>query len=846
MNRTRKITLRRTRPATKVFSSLCSLRWLTIAGIFLLLAPRALGGKIMNRSCKISARRGANSCGHGLEQLRGTGAAIPSRKTSRKKKREGFAAAAMAVPSRFPVARGSRWLTLAGVFLLLVPRALASFEIIGGEGEIGASTLLCTTFQCLPTPDCEAGDGAFFAAPVNNPSDPPATSVHVSQCSAGGSSVGPVDLQGAYTGDAQSMNLTTSGSGSGHADSSHAPPSFQVFGDSGSNIFFTVSGEATEVAIAVSMTASNCSLAKASLLMNGVLLGEITADNNGQHGSFPAGPLAPGNYFIELEFSGGSPPFSFSGTVSVGASTPTPIQWNNPAGGSFQTAANWDPQMVPGTNDTAIFGLASAYSVNVGTATTERLEIRNGDVTFSNANYTVAATDFDPAGILLDNSILRLSGGSALLGVHTLIGDQAAARIDVSSAALNLSGSLRVGGPGNGILDVTDGGLVLSGEGRIGTGEGGGTAMLSGVNSTWSSGNLSVGYTANGTLSISDGSNVISEMGFVGFGAGAAGTVTIEGSGPDLLAQPSLWKVNNSLTIGQDGTGTVQVLDFGVLDVHAKTTVNGILFVADGALSSHNSKAVTIGGGHQGDVTVTGYAQGLPARMNAISDLTLGQSATGNLTLDEGGLVACTNATMAVGADGTAVVSGFNQEVSTLAVSSQLVVGQSHLGRLTVSEGGFVSAQDLTAGSAAGALGIVEVLGKSTNGPSLLLASANVILGLEGTGSLVIGENAVVSCSSAALGVFAGSEGIARLGVDNAPGSAAQWLVDGDMMIGGLAPGERRAPQRCEYQCHSDAVYPGQWIDRGQRYLHRANSHQRRRQQRARELGRQPNDCKRL
>ena len=80
----------------------------------------------------------------------------------------------------------------------------------------------------------------------------------------------------------------------------------------------------------------------------------------------------------------------------------------------------------------------TVYSVDVGTATTERLEIRNGDVTFTNANYNVAATAFDPAGILLDNTILTLNGASVLSGAHALIGESAAARVDVITGGLNL------------------------------------------------------------------------------------------------------------------------------------------------------------------------------------------------------------------------------------------------------------------------------------------------------------------------------------------------------------------------------------------------------------------------
>ena len=88
--------------------------------------------------------------------------------------------------------------------------------------------------------------------------------------------------------------------------------------------------------------------------------------------------------------------------------------------------------MVPGTDDTAVFGLASAYSVDVGTATTERLEIRNGDVTFTNANYNVASIDFVPSGTVLDNAHLTLASGT-LSGIHALIGESAAARVDVNA-----------------------------------------------------------------------------------------------------------------------------------------------------------------------------------------------------------------------------------------------------------------------------------------------------------------------------------------------------------------------------------------------------------------------------
>lgn len=408
-------------------------------------------------------------------------------------------------------------------------------------------------------------------------------------------------------------------------------------------------------------------------------------------------------------------------TVASSTPPPAPIQWNNSAGGSFHTATNWDPQMVPGANDTALFGLAVAYSVDVGTAGTKRLEIRNGDVTFTNADYAVAATDFDPAGILLDNSKLTLAVGfpfDSLRGVHALIGESAASRMDVISSTgfLGLTGSLRVGGAGNGILNIESGGTVESGEGRIGTGVGGGSVMVSGGTSSWTSGNLSVGYeSGNGDLTISDGGVVTSGSGFVGFGTDLTGSVTVKGVDPSDATVPSSWRLDNDLILGQNGIG--------------------------------------------------------------------------NLTVQDGASVECTNATFGVGNFGSASLSGATSSVETLDVSTQLTVGQSKEGFLEVTGGADAHAGTVIVGSAAFGHGLITLSGKSGAIGSHLEVDGSLILGLNGTGTLLIQEDATVTCSDAALGAFTGAIGSATLGVDNAAGAPAQWTVNGDLKIGGLAPG---------------------------------------------------------
>ena len=361
--------------------------------------------------------------------------------------------------------RGLHGLAVAGIFLLLAPRALASAMVTGGSGELNISTFICPDGSCIfpVLPECVDDDSGFFEAPINDPFDPPSASTHISQCSNSGASVGPVDAQAEYSGDAQSMTLTMSGSGSENS----VPPAFaQLFADADGSIEFVITDEATDVSIAVSMTATGTSFGMATLFgPSGQVLGEITADNEGQHGTFPLGPFEPGTYSIQTFLTAAST-FSYSATITVTGTPPDEgIHWASFSGGSFQDSTKWEPEMVPGVHDTAIFDLATTFSVDVGIAKTERLEIRNSDVTFTNANYTVATLDLVPPGTVLDNSVLTLASGT-LNGIHILIGESAAARVNVKDGAtLSYTGSLQVGGPGNGILNVEDGGFVFSGEG---------------------------------------------------------------------------------------------------------------------------------------------------------------------------------------------------------------------------------------------------------------------------------------------------------------------------------------------------------------------------------------------
>jgi T5SS/PEP-CTERM-associated repeat protein len=491
--------------------------------------------------------------------------------------------------------------------------------------------------------------------------------------------------------------------------------------------------------------------------------GETAIDESG---TFP-----PGTYTLTVTVSAegttsvmvpatASTDFFFS-AVPMGAPTPTPspgIQWKNTAGGSFHTATNWDPQMVPGTSDTAVFGLASAYSVDVGTATTERLEIRNGDVTFTNANYNVAALDFVPSGTVLDNAVLTLASGT-LSGIHALIGESAAARVDVNSGAtLNYTGSLQVGGAGHGNLFINDGGFVFSGEGRIGTGVGGGEAEVEGPAALWDSGSLAVGFFSGveSSLFVSGGATLLSDSGSVGFSPGSDGFVEIDG---DL----STWTLAGDLKIGEGGVGNLNVL-------------NGALVTCD---------ALRLGISAPGTALVKG-AGAEPSLVDVAATLFVGQDNPGILVIENGAQVrATTDIFIGFGAVGSVIVTGKSAAgPSRLNSLGHLAVGLFDVpGFLTIEE-------DATVISDEGIVSFGELVLGVDNAPGNPASwSVSNLLQIAGTGRVELHNGAIVTVGQTLTvdraGLICGNGTYSVMGVENngtvCPGNSPGTLViEGD------------------------------------------------------------------
>ncbi len=84
------------------------------------------------------------------------------------------------------------------------------------------------------------------------------------------------------------------------------------------------------------------------------------------------------------------------------------------------------------------------------------------------------------------------------------------------------------------------------------------TVNLDLTSASGTNGELGVGYSSGsrGLLSISNGANINSLNGYLGYDRGSSGTATVSGTG-------SSWVNSNSLYVGYNGTGILQVIDGG-------------------------------------------------------------------------------------------------------------------------------------------------------------------------------------------------------------------------------------------------------------------------------------------
>ncbi len=222
------------------------------------------------------------------------------------------------------------------------------------------------------------------------------------------------------------------------------------------------------------------------------------------------------------------------------------------------------------------------------------------------------------------------------------------------------------------------------------------------------------------------------------------------------------WVVAGDLIVGVAGPGTLTIEDGGTVE-------NDTGYVGDGAAG-------------QGTVTVSGQGGGQASTWTNNSLLAVGQSGTGTLTIEDGGLV--TSQYSYVGADptgdGTVTVRGRGADgVASTWTNGDLHLGDLGIGRLIIENGGTVSNAYVTIGGGGPGVSSVTVSGRDALGVSTWTSSGPVYVGASSTGSLRVDGGALMNSDQGIIGGEIGSPGVGTgsvviAGTDGA-GAASTW-----------------------------------------------------------------------
>lgn len=332
---------------------------------------------------------------------------------------------------------------------------------------------------------------------------------------------------------------------------------------------------------------------------------------------------------------------------------------------------------------------------------------------------TVLIPHVAQAQVVIDGSTETVNGGGG--------GTQA--------SPWNIGNTLTVGDTGTGQLDILNGGVVTSAEGRLGNAStGNGTVTVNGSGSDWTvSGQLFVGYDGTGSMTVSDSATVdTTSAATIAFGTGSTGTLVVTDSA-------TLQSVG-ALYVSEGGTAYLTASAGGTVSV---TNSGGQIRIANDA-------------GSYGEATVTGSGSSLEAANNGT--LISGYSGTGVLTIQDSATAEADGGY--IGYTGTAVGTVTVQSNGTLNLAStgtDLTIGYQNgsVGTLNILTGGSADVGDRTVlGDFAGSQGTINVTGSGAQ-----FETRNLYVGDAGTGTLNMSDGTVTVESPLFIGVQNGSTG---------------------------------------------------------------------------------------
>ena len=296
---------------------------------------------------------------------------------------------------------------------------------------------------------------------------------------------------------------------------------------------------------------------------------------------------------------------------------------------------------------------------------------------------SVAWADIDTTGNIYDDGTnyrvadtadgtLTIDGGSGLSRSHSTIGQSAGVTgmATVTGAGSSWTSDWAVIGEyGTGTLNIRAGGSAGGGSVTIGNQASGvGTMTVTGAGSSCTHpGYLAVGDEGRGTLNIEAGGSVSGRDG--GIGMVGDGTVTVSGAG-------STWTMTGPISLGFRGTGGLYIRAGG----RVSCGENAVLAYVEGSYA----RAIVSGAGSTWS-------------LGPISSF-LGFYGDVSIVIQDGGRMNASNCFMARHPTSACRVT-VEGAGSTLSSSGTMYVGYNGWGRLSVSDGGLVTAKTLSVNS---------------------------------------------------------------------------------------------------------------------------------------------------
>jgi T5SS/PEP-CTERM-associated repeat protein/autotransporter-associated beta strand protein len=394
--------------------------------------------------------------------------------------------------------------------------------------------------------------------------------------------------------------------------------------------------------------------------------------------------------------------------LSVLAASPAVAQtatWSGGISDDWFTSGNWLGAPPDNTRDVVVNGATAAEIAGSGEAEAGTLRIGEG----------VAGT-------------LSITEGS-LQAYHTSIGtDGGTGKLSVigSGSSFDSMTSIALGvrsdipfDPGNGELEILEGGAVSSNQGSIGDAAGSeGTVTIDGAGSNWSTRlegvGMFVGNGGKGTLTVRNSGSVNANGTWLGYGAGSDGTLTVTGAGSRYIDEGDMY-------VGRFGTGTVEIsaaayveifkslyVGFGakgtvrvdgadtLLEVHGDIVVTSPgedSFVVSGGARVESTTGYIDSGAGSDDIAAALVTGAGSSWVMGVDGLTIGLEGKGALTVTDGGHVEAGEIELGMreGASGTLTVS----EGGTVVSDYVMMAGEGASAELRLESGGQLSAKQV-------------------------------------------------------------------------------------------------------------------------------------------------------